>query len=135
MPWLLDAGSSELINQQENRAQIAEKSLAETQATRQKHVAFAELIGVGHAIVNKFARCGAPAELENFKGELEEWKKAVAKELTVLCPTEAPSFVQAYTKAQPFAGVVDWRYNSEKCRRQSQCHVDVLEEIVKRRLP
>lgn len=69
-------------------ARVKEAESVQKQRDEKKalEVKFAGLIRTGREIVDKFARCGAPSELENFKVELETWKSTTNQELEIVGP-------------------------------------------------
>ena len=92
------------------------------------------LVHEGRQLFNKLERCGAPSELSSYVNETEEWKVKVTQELQSARPTEGPAFQFADVNAAPLGGVVDLVYKAEVQRRKLMCHINVLEEIMKRRI-
>lgn len=92
------------------------------------------LVHEGRQLFNKLERCGAPSELSSYVNETEEWKVKVTQELQSARPTEGPAFQFADVNAAPLWGVVDLVYKAEVQRRKLMCHINVLEEIMKRRI-
>ncbi len=107
VPWLLDADAGVLINQQEDRAQTAESSLAKIEGDRQKHADFAKLMEAGVDLSAEIAACHTDAEFVGWNGAFDAWLKTVRQSMQEIgFPTDAVEFVRAGEYAAFVNGVI-----------------------------
>jgi hypothetical protein len=138
VPWLLDADSSEQINTQENRAQIAESYLAEIRAAKKKQEVFGLLTQRGANFLSQIVLCQRMDGIDGFDSwdqHSNEWIKSVQQTMVDMgFPTDAVEFARAGEYAEPIKGVVNIGTEQEKRRRMLKKHQEYLADFVRQRL-
>jgi hypothetical protein len=135
IPWLLDAESTDLINAQETRAQVAEKNLADIHAARQQHDLFASLMQQGIDFSCEIAGCQTDAHFVSWDRHSNEWIKSVQQAMRDMgFPTDAVEFARAAEYAAPVMGVVNVGSKQEERARVLAKHQEYLADFVRRRL-
>ena len=131
----MDAESTNLINDQEARAQVAEKSLADVQATREKHNLFGQLMQQGVEFSCQIATCQTDAHFASWDRHSNDWTKSVQQAMRDMgFPTDAVEFARAAEHAEPVMGVINTGSKQEERVRVLEKRQENLADFVRRRL-
>jgi hypothetical protein len=135
VPWLLDAESTELLNGQEKRAQVAEKNLAETHAAKQQHDLFASLMQQGVNFSYHIAECQTDGHFASWDRHSVDWIKSVQQAMRDMgFSTDAVEFVRAAEYAEPAKGVINTGSKQEERACVLEKRQEYLADFVRRRL-
>jgi len=136
VPWLLDAESTDLINQQATKAEKAENELAEIKAGRDKHELFARLMQQGVDFSSQIAECQTDAHFASWDRHSHEWIKSVQQAMRDMgFPTDAVEFGRAAKYAEPVRGVINTGSKQEERAHVLEKHQRYLAYFVQTRLP
>jgi hypothetical protein len=133
-PVLLDHDRANEIAGLTVRLQQAEAVAKENIDRKELENRFAALTQQGRGLVNSVGNCLDAAALSAWSITAEDWKNRVSRELQTVWPTDVAAFQYADANAVAVQGIVNMGYHHETQRRKLTCHLNALDEILKRRL-
>lgn len=135
VPWLLDAESASLLNEQETRTQVAEMGLVALHATRKNHDLFGHLMQQGVGFSCQIATCRTDADFASWDRHSNDWTKSVQQAMRDMgFPTDAVEFARSAEYAEPVKGEINTPNKQEQRVRVLEKRQESLADFVRRRL-